>query len=140
MLIRIRHFRSVLIRIQFRIRIKGFDEQKLKKFQLKIKAIYPQASVKAVQTSGEKPSTLNKRSSSSTSKHEMSSPFFYFCGSFLPSWIRILPTNIIANPVPQHCFPVQVSFILTSSMLSSVLVPFFLCCGNETVTFYRSGT
>ncbi len=34
MRIRIRHFRSVLIRIQFRIRIQGFGEQKLKNFTL----------------------------------------------------------------------------------------------------------
>jgi hypothetical protein len=30
-----------------------------------------------------------QKRTSSTSRHENSVIFFYFCGSFLPSWIRI---------------------------------------------------
>ncbi len=38
-----------------------------------------------------------QKRTSSTSKREIS--FFYFCGSFLPSWIRIQPTKIITDPI-----------------------------------------
>jgi hypothetical protein len=30
--------------------------------------------------------------------------FFYFCGSLLPSWIRIQPTKKNSDPDPQDCF------------------------------------
>ncbi len=48
---------------------------------------YPQASIKDVQAT-EEAFSLQKRTSS-TSKPEMSKKIFYFCGSFLLSWIRI---------------------------------------------------
>jgi hypothetical protein len=37
-------------------------------------------------------------------KHEISSRFSYFCGKFLPSWIRIQPAKINADPDPQQWF------------------------------------
>jgi hypothetical protein len=47
--------------------------------------------IKDVQAAGEAFSP--QKGTSRISKHEISSPFFYFCGSFLLSWIRIrIPT------------------------------------------------
>jgi hypothetical protein len=51
------------------IRIQGFNDQKLKKKYVQV--------------------TEEAFSSQNTSKHELLQIFFYFCGSFLPSWIRI---------------------------------------------------
>jgi hypothetical protein len=41
-----------------------------------------------------------QKRTSNTSKHENSLPFFYFCGSFLPSWIRIRILNADPDPDP----------------------------------------
>ncbi len=43
---------------------------------------------------------LSKRPSN-TSKHELLPIFFYFCGSFLPSWIRIRIPNTDPDPDPE---------------------------------------
>jgi hypothetical protein len=90
------------IRIQIRIRIqiqsgsRGFDDQKLKKIYSWKKLHW--SYIKNYNLPIPRPHKgrprykrslqLSKRTSS-TSKHEISSIFFYFCGSFLPSWIRI---------------------------------------------------
>ncbi len=86
--------------ISMRIRIQGFDEQNLQNFiqQLKfsIKNCKSQASTKDVQAFSPPQKRITR-----TSKHEILA-LFYFCGSFLPSWIRIQiqPTKINSNP--QH--------------------------------------
>ncbi len=48
---------------------------------------------------------------SNTSKHELLPIFFYFCGSFLPSWVRIRIPN--TNPDPQtrlNTDPIRIRF------------------------------
>ncbi len=62
----------------------------------KLLFIYPLASMKDVQVTGEAFSPQKR--TSSTSKHENSVLFFYFCGSFLPSWIRTRIRNLNADP------------------------------------------
>ena len=47
--------------------------------------------------------------------------FFYFCYSFLPSWIRIQPTKTNADPVPQNCF------VIYKHKSFSYLLVLFLC-------------
>ncbi len=42
----------------------------------------------------------SQKRTSSTSNHEISEFFFYFCGSFLPSWIRIWIRIPNTDPVP----------------------------------------
>jgi hypothetical protein len=79
------------------IRIQGFNDQKLKKkLQLKKNLIFfgsktaiylSLASIKYVQITEE--AFSSQKRPSNTSKHELLQIFFYFCGSFLPSWIRI---------------------------------------------------
>ncbi len=47
---------------------------------------------------------LQPSKTSSASKHENSLIFFYICGPFLPSWIRIQPLKLMridADPDPQ---------------------------------------
>ncbi len=55
----------------------------------------------------EKPSALKNQKNIGYIKSWNFFPFFYFCGSilwFLPSWIRIQPTRINADPDPKHCY------------------------------------
>ncbi len=79
------------------IRIQGFHDQKLKKnyswnffyiFLGSKTAIYLSLGLHKVCPSIEEAFSSQKRPSN-TSKHELLQHFFYFCGSFLPSWIRI---------------------------------------------------
>ncbi len=101
--IQIQDLRLIRIRIQFWILIKGFLTQICKMLQLKknhffIKKDYffiPRPPWRKSKLQ-EKPPVLNKKTSS-ISKHEMSS-LFYFCRSFLPSWIWIQPTKMNADP------------------------------------------
>jgi hypothetical protein len=55
---------------------------------------YPYASIKDVQATGEAFSPQKR--TSSTSKHKISK-IYHFCGSFLPSWIRIRIRNTAAK-------------------------------------------
>ncbi len=48
---------------------------------------YPEASIKYVQVTED--ACSSQKRPSNTSKHELFKKNFYFCGSFLPSWIRI---------------------------------------------------
>jgi hypothetical protein len=91
------------------IRIQGFNDQKLKKITAEIffyifflikTAIYLSLGLHKVQYVQviEEAFSSQKRPSN-TSKHELLQIFVYFCGSFLPSWIRI--RNRIPNPDPQ---------------------------------------
>jgi hypothetical protein len=57
----------------------------------KLQFTYPYASIKDVQVTKEAFSF--QKITSSTSKHEIFSNFFYFSESFLPSWIRIPNTD-----------------------------------------------
>ncbi len=79
--VRIQHFKWI------RIRIQGFDDQKLKKYSWN-KIIFSWSNLLIPRPS--------KRMSIGPSYGEAFSPqkrtsntFFYFCGSFLPYWIRI---------------------------------------------------
>ncbi len=75
-------------------------EKKIKIFlNLKLQFTYPQASIKYVQVTEE--AFSSQKRPSNTSKHELLQIFFYFCGSFLPSWIRIhWPDWYGSNPDP----------------------------------------
>ncbi len=68
-------------------------------FDQKLQFPYPQASIKYVQVIEEVFSSQKRPSN--TSKHELLPFFFYFCGSFLPSWIRIRIPNTDPDPDPQ---------------------------------------
>jgi hypothetical protein len=101
------------------IRIQGFNDQKLKKitaekkneifFDQKLQFTYPYASIKYVQVAEE--TFSSQKRPSNTSKHELLQFFFYFCGSFLPSWIRIPntdpdpdpPARLNTDPDPKPC-------------------------------------
>ena len=97
------------IRNTFQFQILGFDDQKLEKIyswkfnfyflDQKLPFTYPQASTKDAQSTGEAFSPQKR--TSITSKHENSVLFFYFCGSFLPSWIRIRNLNADPDPATQ---------------------------------------
>jgi hypothetical protein len=63
----------------------------------KLQFTYPCVSIKDAQATGEDFSPQKR--TSSTSKHE-NSGLFLFCGSFLPSWIRI--RNLNADPDPDQ--------------------------------------
>ena len=85
----------------------GFDDLKLKKIyswkfnfyflDQKLQFTCPQASIKYVQVTEEAFSSQNRPSN--TSKHELLPIFFYFCGSFLPSWIWIRIPNTDPDPL-----------------------------------------
>ncbi len=53
--------------------------------------------MKDVQATGEAFSP-QQDNNNSTSKHNISALFSYFCGLILPSWIQIRPTKINADP------------------------------------------
>ncbi len=78
---------GIRIRIQnCRIRIQGFDYQKLKKIKLKSffgEKFYPKASIKDAQAIGEAFSPQKRAS------FTYLLTVLYFSGPFLPSWIRI---------------------------------------------------
>jgi hypothetical protein len=86
----------------------GFYDQNYKRLLLKKKLnffldqklqfTFPLAYIKDAQATGEAFSPQKR--TSSTKKHENSGLFFYFCGSFLPSWIRIRIRNLSADPDP----------------------------------------
>jgi hypothetical protein len=79
----------------------GFDDLKLKKIyswkfnfyflDQELQFPYPEASIKDAQATGEAFSPKNMK---------ILYFFFYFCGSFLPSWIRIRIRNLNAYPDP----------------------------------------
>ncbi len=103
--IRIQHLRMTTNPDPDPIRIQGFHDQKSKKitaeiffifFDQKLQLTYPQASRKYVQVIGE--AFSSQRRPSNTSKHELLKKIFYFCGSFLPSWIRIRIPNLDPDP------------------------------------------
>ncbi len=89
---------------------------------------------------------------SNTSKHELLPIFFYFCGSFLPSWIRIrIPST---DPDPQtrlNMDPIRIRFrILIHSTASTCvsgfgltrfalrfLVGFLVSCRSCRLSFVR---
>jgi hypothetical protein len=85
------------------IRIQGFNDQKLKKncsrkklnFFISKTAIYPSLGLHKVCPSYRRSLQLSKEGINPL-KHELLQIFYYFCGSFLPSWIRIW----IPNPDP----------------------------------------
>jgi hypothetical protein len=69
----------------------GFDDQKLKKFNsLKFFIFFDQKL--------QKRSLHHSNENIQHFKHEISVLFFYFCGSFLPSWIRIRNLNTGPDP------------------------------------------
>jgi hypothetical protein len=65
----------------------------------KLQFTYPQDSIKDAQATGEAFSPQKRISR--TSKHDNSGTFFYFSGSFLPSWIRIRNLNADPDPATQ---------------------------------------
>jgi hypothetical protein len=80
--IRIQHLRMNTNPDPDPIQIQGFNDQKLKKNYKVIEEAFS-----------------SQKRPSNTSKHERLHIFFYFCGSFLPSWIRIRIPN--PDPDPQ---------------------------------------
>ncbi len=46
--------------------------------------------------------------------------FFYFCGSFLPSRIRIQPTKIDAGPDPKQCIKLRKDLILNTGKVTNL--------------------
>ncbi len=88
---------SILGWTPIRIRIQGFNDQKLKKkLQLKKKkifwskiAIYLSLGLHKVCPSYRRSLQLSKEAIQHFKKTWSFKHFFYFCGSFLPSWIRI---------------------------------------------------
>ena len=94
--IRIQHLRMNTNPDPDPIQIQGFNDQKLKKNYKVIEEAFS-----------------SQKRPSNTSKHERLQFFFYFSGSFLPSWIRIsnpYPDTLTRNPIesgsnpdPQPC-------------------------------------
>jgi hypothetical protein len=80
---RIQHFRLNTDTDPDPIRIQGFNDQKLKKFQLKKIKFFVGSKTTIYLSLG-----LHKERPSDRRSLQLSN-FFYFCGSFLPSWIRI---------------------------------------------------
>ncbi len=87
----------IWIRIRIRVKIQGLDQnwknlqmKKINIFWIKI-SIYVFVGLRKAYKLQEKPLALKKR----TFRHFK---IFYFCGSFLSSWIRIKPTKICADP------------------------------------------
>ncbi len=91
--------------------------------------------MKNVQATGEQPSKEN------TQQKYISSLFWgYFCppGLFLPTWIRIQPAKINADPDPQHCFYVCTHFlILRNKYISEVLNSHFQHCDSTVPVYVR---
>jgi hypothetical protein len=89
---------------------KNTAEKKLNFLDQKLQFTYPWASIKNAKVTEEVFSTQKRPSN--TSKHELKK-FFYFCGSFLPSWIRIPNpdpdplTRLNPDPDPQPCIVVK---------------------------------
>ncbi len=89
------------------IPVQGFNDQKLKKkkqlkkilnlFLINLQFTYPKASIKYVQVTEE--AFSSQKRPSNTSKHELLQKIFFFCGSFLPSWIRIRIPNSDLDPL-----------------------------------------
>ncbi len=123
--IRIQHFRMNTNPDPDTIRNQGFNDQKLKKNYSWNFFIYQTAINLSLGLHKVCPSYRRSlQRPSNTSKHELLQIFFYFCGSFLPFWIRIRipnqdpdldsesgsgstdPIESGSNPDPQPCiFP-----------------------------------
>ncbi len=94
-------------------------KKKLFFFYQKLKFTYPWASKKYAQAIKE--AFSSQKRTSNTSKHEIFLIFFYFCGSFLPSWIRIRIPNTDPDPLtwlspdPQPCVKVRILILKLSS-------------------------
>ncbi len=85
-----------LIRIRIQIRNQGFDDQKLKKknLQLEEKLNFLDQKLLFLGLYKGRPSLQPSKENIQHFKTRSFLIFFYFCGPFLPSWIRIL------NPYP----------------------------------------
>jgi hypothetical protein len=98
------------IRIQFQIQ--DFDDQKIKKIyswkfinNFLIKNLLIPRPPKRTSKLQEKPSTL-KREHPALQNMKILYLLFIFCGSYLPSWIRIQRVKLMrihADPDPQPC-------------------------------------
>jgi hypothetical protein len=109
MRIRIQHFRSMGSGSGFRSRSSGFDDQKLKKCTAKRFFYFYENYNFVIPRPPERTSKLQQKPSPLKREHPALQNmkfinFFYFCGSFLPSWIRIRiqPNKINADPYPKH--------------------------------------
>ncbi len=111
------------IRTQYRYRIQGFDDQKLKiNLQLKINwifflikiAIKLSLGLHKIRTSYRKSLQLSKKKIQHFKTWKFFT-FFYVCRSFLPSWIRIQKLKLmrirlrIHNPVSAQYFWIRLS-------------------------------
>jgi hypothetical protein len=100
--IRMQHFMSmrIHIRVRIQIQIQGFDEKELKTNLLLKFLCYKNFYffIKYVQATGEAFSPQKRTSSTYLSLKRghpaLQKTFFNFCGSFLPSWIRIRPKSM----------------------------------------------
>ncbi len=96
--------------------------------------------MKDVQATGEALSP-QQTITSSTSKHEISALFLYFCGSILPSWIQIRPTKINADPCvwedPHHLFSAheknEIQTWDSTRADGQCIMKYYVCCLKLTI-------
>ncbi len=127
-----------------RIRIQGFEDQKLKILQMKKNQIFKTKTF-IFQILGLHEERLRyspqKRTSSTSKCHEISCNFFHFCGSFLSFWIRIRiqPTKINADPDPQHWKKTRNENRIWYLTFSCLDLTWFLRLSPRFVSYWQSG-
>ncbi len=103
------------------IRIQGFNDQKVKKnyswnfffnfFFISKTAIYLSPGLQVIEEA-----FSSQKRPSNTSKHELLQIIVYFCGSFMPSWIRIRIPNTDPDPQTQlNTDPIRIRIHNTDS-------------------------
>jgi hypothetical protein len=84
----------------------------------KLQFTYPHASIKDAQATGE--AFRPQKRTSSNSKDEIPLPFSFFCGSFLPSWIRIQQLKLMRNPASRFMLDGTTRTILTQKNTTAI--------------------